>query len=138
MLNLLEKYEFDTDVVSILKLQIIPKVKSVGSIQYVHQRLINARATAPLPPEYKNVLLHSTKCKNGIHMRNLSPYIHRKRNLPRSTCQRMLPSCHQIPNHPEFGIAPKNKTQFTPIEDYELFKRVGAFIKTKMISKWIQ
>ena len=48
---------FDGEVVSVIREEIIPRVRSVGSTNYVHARLKHAATQGPLPSHFTTALI---------------------------------------------------------------------------------
>ena len=59
---------FEGEVVSVIRKEIIPKVRSVGSTNYVHARLKHAATQGPLPLHHANVVVafrHMEICRQA-------------------------------------------------------------------------
>ena len=101
---------FEGEVVSVIRQEIIPKVRSVGSTNYVHARLKHAATQGPLPSHFTTALITpyvSPKKKPRIA-------IHRRSLPTRLTKTSKLPSTPP-PIELEFK-APVNAKRFTPTE----------------------
>ena len=122
---------FDGEVVSVIREEIIPRVRSVGSTNYVHARLKHAATQGSLPPHYTTALISpyvspQKKRRTAIHHRSLPTRI---RNTSTSIS---TPALIEI----QF-IKPANEHRFTPTEVCEEYSKLTKD-RTKHVNHWLK
>ena len=110
---------FDAEIACVIKEELIPQVRSVGSTGYVHRRLKNAAKRSPLSDHYSTALVYTSPYRPSI-------------KKPR----RELPSSHVTTRLKKSVQSPKPPPKYTPKQACEHYLMIQKD-KTKQMEQWL-